>query len=73
LTQGRRRPAFNCPIKPPIFLPFTTARSGIAGAYRRFQFDKRGQLLIRMQNKAFTLAMRVNNPDRSPLTINQRI
>src|SRR6266478_3166346 len=36
----------------------------------RFEFEKRGQLIIRVHNEALTVvAMRVHNPDRSPLGI----
>jgi hypothetical protein len=38
---------------------------------RRFQFQKRSQLLIRTHNETFSItAMRVCNPDRSPVRIN---
>jgi hypothetical protein len=38
---------------------------------QRFQFEKRAQLFIRMDNEPLSVAaVRVNNPDRSPLTIN---
>jgi hypothetical protein len=41
-------------------------------ASRRFEFQKRGQLLIRTHNEVFPIvAMRVNNPDRSSLGINR--
>ena len=40
---------------------------------RPFQFQKRGQLVIRTHNEApSVVAVRVNNPDRSPLQINGR-
>jgi len=38
---------------------------------RRFQFEKRGQLFIGTHNETLSVvAMRVNNPDRSPVRIN---
>jgi hypothetical protein len=38
---------------------------------RRFQFQKRSQLFIRVHNQALSVAaMRVCNPNRSPLRIN---
>jgi hypothetical protein len=41
------------------------------GADRSFKFNKRRQLFIRPHNEALTVAaMRVSNPDRSPLRIN---
>jgi hypothetical protein len=37
---------------------------------RRFQFDKRNQLFIRARNETLSIAaMRVSNPDRSPVQI----
>ena len=36
---------------------------------RLFKFKKRGQLLIGVNNKTLSVAMRVNNPDRSPFKI----
>jgi hypothetical protein len=37
---------------------------------RRFEFQKRCQLFIRTHNEALTVAaMRVNNPDRSPVAV----
>jgi hypothetical protein len=40
------------------------------GANRRFKFHKRGQLFLRMHNETLSVAaMRVNNPDRSPVGI----
>jgi hypothetical protein len=38
--------------------------------YRPFEFHKRSQLLIGTHNETLSVAMRVNNPDRSPLGIN---
>jgi len=35
----------------------------------RFVFQKRGQLLIGAHNKAFAVAMRISDPDRSPFPI----
>jgi hypothetical protein len=41
-----------------------------ASANSRFQFQKRGQLFIRVHNELVSVAaMRVNNPDRSPVAI----
>jgi hypothetical protein len=38
---------------------------------RQFQFQKRRQLFIGVHNKTLPIfAMRVNNPDRSPVRIN---
>jgi hypothetical protein len=37
---------------------------------RGFWFQKRSQLLIRVQNETLSVAVCVNNPDRSPLGIN---
>jgi hypothetical protein len=36
-----------------------------------FKFKKRRQLFIRSRNEALTLAMCINNPDRSSPTINR--
>jgi len=42
-----------------------------ASANRRFEFHKRGQQFIRVHNVTFAfIAMRVCNPDRSPVGIN---
>jgi hypothetical protein len=42
----------------------------LSGSNRRFEFHKRGQLFIRTHNKPLpVVAMRVNNPDCSPLAI----
>jgi hypothetical protein len=38
---------------------------------RRFQFQKRGQLFIRVYNETLSVAMCVRNPDRSPVGINR--
>ena len=39
---------------------------------RRFEFQKRSQLFIRTHNETLSVvAMRVNNPDRSPFGINR--
>jgi hypothetical protein len=35
-----------------------------------FQFHKRSQYFIRVHNVTLSVAMRVSNPDRSPLRIN---
>ena len=37
--------------------------------YRPLQFQKRGQLFIRTHDESLSVAMRVNNPNRSPLRI----
>jgi hypothetical protein len=43
----------------------------LALADRRFQFQKRRQLLIRTHNETLSvIAMCISNPDRSPLGIN---
>ena len=43
-----------------------------ASANHGFQFEKRAQLFIRSDNEALTVAaMRVSNPDRSPVGINR--
>jgi hypothetical protein len=40
----------------------------IASADRRFEFHKRGQLFIRTHNETLSgIAMRISNPDRSPV------
>ena len=47
------------------------SRQLAAGANRRFEFQKRSQLFIRVHNEALTVAaMRVSNPDCSSLRIN---
>jgi len=39
-------------------------------ANRRFKFDKRRQLLIGAHNETFSVvAVRVGNPDRSPVAV----
>jgi hypothetical protein len=39
-----------------------------SGSNRRFEFDKRSQLFIRMHNKTLSVvAMRVSNENRRPL------
>ena len=41
------------------------------GSNRRFDFQKRGQLFIRVHNETLSVAaMRVSNPDCWPLGIN---
>jgi len=41
-------------------------------ADRRFQFPKRSQLFIRMHNETLSvIAVRINNPDCSPVGINR--
>ena len=43
-----------------------------ASANRRFEFQKRRQLFIRTHNETLSVvAMRVSNPDRSPVGINR--
>jgi hypothetical protein len=43
-----------------------------ASRNRRFQFQKRDQYLIRTNNKTLSVAaMRISNPDRSPMGINR--
>jgi hypothetical protein len=43
-----------------------------ARAYRRFDFEKRGQQFICANNETLSIvAMRVCNPDRSPVGINR--
>jgi hypothetical protein len=42
------------------------------GSDRRFKFNKRRQLFIRTHNETLSVAaMRVSNPDRSPVGINR--
>jgi hypothetical protein len=42
----------------------------VAGANRRFQFNKRSQLFIGTRNETLPVAaVSVNNPDRLPFTI----
>jgi hypothetical protein len=44
----------------------------IARANRRFEFEKRSQLFIGVHNETLSIvAMRVSNPDRSPVGINR--
>jgi len=44
----------------------------LTGAVSRFQFQKSGQLFIRMHNETLSVvAMRISNPDRSPVGINR--
>ena len=46
------------------------SRSFAANANRRFKFHKRSQLFLRAHNVTLSVAaMRVSNPDRSPLRI----
>jgi hypothetical protein len=41
------------------------------GANHCFEFHERGHLFIRTHNETLSVAaMRVNNPDRSPLRVN---
>jgi predicted metalloprotease len=37
--------------------------------YRPLQFHKRSQLFVRADDETLSVAIRVNNPDRSPLRI----
>ncbi len=47
-------------------------RQLVARTNRRFQFQKRGQLFIRMHNETLSVAaMCVRNPDRLPFAINR--
>jgi hypothetical protein len=46
------------------------ARSPLNVPNRRFKFHKRSQFFIRSHNEPLPVAMRVNDPDRSPLRIN---
>jgi hypothetical protein len=44
----------------------------IGRSYRRFEFQKSRQLLIRVHNETLSVvAMCVGNPDRSPVGINR--
>jgi hypothetical protein len=46
------------------------SRQFAAGANRRFKFQKRRQLFIRMNNETLSVvAMCISNPDRSPARI----
>jgi hypothetical protein len=48
------------------------SRKFAASVNRRFQFQKRRQLFIRVHNeKLSVVAVRVSNPDRSPIGINR--
>jgi hypothetical protein len=48
------------------------SRQFAASADRRFEFQKRRQFFIRTHNATlFVAAMRVNDPDRSPVGINR--
>jgi hypothetical protein len=50
---------------------FVLSSGRSAGSNRRFQFHKRSQLLIRAYNEMLSVAaMRVCNPDHSPVEIN---
>jgi hypothetical protein len=61
-----------CKLSPPIYeegLPMTRIANR---ADRRFEFQERTQLFIRMHNEALTVAaMSVCNPDGSPVGINR--
>jgi hypothetical protein len=47
-------------------------RQVAASANRRFKFQKRTQFFIRSRNETLSVvAVRVNNPDRSPVGINR--
>jgi hypothetical protein len=50
-----------------------TGRVDLRAAGLPFKVKKHHQLFIRSRNEALTLAMRVNNPDRSSPTINRRV
>jgi hypothetical protein len=46
----------------------SVSRKITASTDRRFEFNKRSQLFIRARNKTLSVfAMRINNPDRSPV------
>jgi hypothetical protein len=48
------------------------SRSFAASANRRFKFHKRRQQFIRTHNETLSVvAMRVHNPDRSPVGMNR--
>jgi hypothetical protein len=48
------------------------SRKFVAIANRRFEFEKRGQLFICVHNETLSVvAVRVSNPDRSPVAINR--
>jgi hypothetical protein len=50
--------------------PQSSGRS--AGSNRRFKFYKRGQLFISVHNETLSvIAVRIGNPDRSPVGINR--
>jgi hypothetical protein len=53
------------------FWPACQAKNA-ASADRRFEFHKRSLLFIRTHNKTLSVAMRVHNPDPSPVEINRR-
>jgi hypothetical protein len=49
-----------------------TCQTNSATSNRRFQFHKRSQLFIGVYNEPLAIvAVRVSNPDRSPLGINR--
>ena len=49
-----------------------TCQHNATSANRRFEFNKRSQLFIRTHNETLSVtAMRVHNPDRSPVGINR--
>ena len=53
------------PIGSTVFLIILAASTS-----RPFKFNKRSQLFIRTHNETLFAAMRVRNPDRSPVGIN---
>jgi len=62
----------------PLLIPTRQRQSDLRDQIHRefvnlsFQFQKRGQLFIGAHNETLSVAMRVNNPDRSPVHINSR-
>jgi hypothetical protein len=49
-----------------------TGSARIGGSNRRFKFQKSSQLFLRTHNETLSVvAMRVSNPDRSPVGINR--
>jgi hypothetical protein len=59
------RQFYQCALRP------TSMIGRCGGPNRRFEFEKRSQLFIRVHNETLSVAaMRVNNPDCSTLGIN---
>jgi hypothetical protein len=49
-----------------------TCSRRLPSANRRFKFDERSQLLTRVHDEVLTVvAVRISNPDRSPVGINR--